>query len=185
MSKTPEEMAANAEEIAQEAEYSEVTPRGNGEIAVRPVHRFAEYILERAERESQIVAQELSFNQMDAILSATTPEELDNAMKILGVVGLKDLDNGTEFEIQEFHVSPGTREEFRNQLGVFAVMRAVMLETGQTAFLDTGVERIITYLRACEAMERFPLAVRIVKQDTGRGNTMITLQPVRERVVRA
>jgi hypothetical protein len=147
------------------------------------VERFREYIQGRAEIESQIVAKELAVTQMAAILQADTPDELDEAMKLLGVVGLRDFDNGTELQIEGFHVAPGTREEYRNSLGVFAVMQATLLESGQTVYIDTGIERVITYLRACEAMDRFPLQVRVVKQDTGRGNTMVTLLPIPRRVV--
>jgi hypothetical protein len=152
---------------------------------VPAVERFREYIQGRAEIESQIVAQELATTQMGALLTATTPEELDEAMKILGVQGLREFESGTELRIIGFHVAPGTREEFRNSLGVFAVIEAEVMETGQTVFIDTGIERVITYLRACEAMDRFPLEIRVVKQTTGRGNDMITLQPVPKRVIKA
>lgn len=156
----------------------------NGTVAVRPYARLAEYLQSRAAVEASIVAEELTHDQMDAIMTATTPEELDAAMKVVGLTGLRDLENGTEFEIHSWHVSPNNKAEFSNKLGVWAVMNVTYLESGTTGALNTTVDRVIAYLRACEVMERFPLKVRVEKQTTGSGTDMITLLPVRERVTK-
>jgi hypothetical protein len=176
MSETPE----NSGEIAR-TNGAVDTPKA-GEIVSRPAEKFARYVQQRAELEAPIVAEQLAFDQMESILAATTPEEIDKAMQIMGVVGLRTFDNGAEIEILGYHLAPGSREEFKNRLGVFAVMHVRVLATGETAFVDTGIERVIAYLRACELMERFPLPVRVMKQQTGRGNDMITLGPLPPRV---
>ena len=162
---------------------TEIDVRDAGTVTVRPHEKLAEYLQSRAEVEAQLVREELGKDQMDAIMNASTPEELDAAMKFAGLVALKDIEGGTELRILGYHVAPGTREDIKNNLGVFAVIESVLLDTGQTVNIDTGVERIIAYLRASEVMERFPLDVRVIKQQTGGGNDMITLQPVPRRVV--
>jgi hypothetical protein len=158
------------------------TDETSGEVRIRPHERFATYLQERAQVEQEIVAKELTASQLDAILTATTPEELDAAMEVAELVSLKDLEDGTEIQINGFHVAPGNRPEFTNTLGVWAVIEAQMIENGQQVNLDTGVERVIGYLRMCEHLDRFPVKVRVVKTVTGKGE-MITLLPLRKRAV--
>lgn len=164
-----------------EENAGEVTARQNGELD-RPSYKLREYLRARAEMEAPVVAQELSDQQMDKILTATTPEELDEAMKIAGLIGLRDLANGTEIQINGFHVALGTRSEFMNSLGVFAVINCQDLETGQEFNVDTGVQRVIAFLRMCEHFERFPLPVTVTKTAAG-GGELITLLPLRKRAV--
>lgn len=145
--------------------------------------RFAQYLQARAEVEADIVAKQLSESQLSAILTATTPEELDTAMEMAGLIGLRMLDDGAEIQINTFHVAPGNRPEYANSLGVWAVMEVQLLENGQQINLDTGVERVIGFLRMCEQMDRFPVQCHISKIGTGSGNEMITLLPLRKRAV--
>lgn len=155
----------------------------SGEVIVRPHERFAQYLAQRASVEGEIVAKELTASQLDAILTASTPEELDTAMEMAELVALKDMQDGTELQINGFHVAPGNRVEFQNTLGVWAVLEAQLIETGATINLDTGVERVIGYLRMCEVMERFPVRVRVSKIGTSEGKEMITLLPLRGRAM--
>jgi len=152
--------------------------------AKRPVDKFAEYAMDRAEMEAPLVAQELGTAQGEAILTATTPEELEKAMEMAGLVGLRDLEDGTEIEIRGFHFAPGTRSDFRNRFGVFAVMDCVIIETGREVAIDTGVERILMWLRAYEVMGAYPIQRRVSKVQTGSGNDMITLLPLKKRPVK-
>jgi hypothetical protein len=155
----------------------------SGEIVQSPHERFAQYLQARAELEADQVAQELSEGQLDRILMATTPEELDAAMEMAGLVGLRDIPDGTEFQINGYHVAPGTRSDFMNSFKVWAVIDAQMLENGQQISIDTGIERVIAYLRMCEQFERFPIPVRVSVVQTGSGNNMVTLLPIRKRAV--
>jgi hypothetical protein len=161
----------------------EIAVKPDQVIAPRPIEKFAEYVTNRAALEANLVREELGSAQMDAILNATTEEELDAAMGMAGLVGLRDLPDGTEIQINGFHYAPGTRSDFANRFGVFAVMECVLIETGANVAIDTGVERIITWLRAMEAMDKFPTQRRIVKITTGSGNDMITLLPLKKRAV--
>jgi hypothetical protein len=167
--------------IMSEEHTGEVAASQNGALD-RPSRKLAEYLRARAEMEAPIVAQELSEQQMDKILTAETPEELDEAMQLAGLIGLRDLENGTEIQINGFHVALGTRSEFMNQLGVFAVINCQDLSTGQEFNVDTGVQRVIAFLRMCEHFERFPLAVTVTKVAAG-GGELITLLPLRKRAV--
>src|SRR5215469_13732853 len=166
--------------MSEDNEYAggsnEIDEYREGEIAERQsatVSRFGTYLRERAELEAPIVAAELSADQMNRILTAETPEELDEAMKLAGLIGLRDLDNGQEIQISGYHLAVGSRSEFMNRFGVFAVLQCTDLESGQQFNADTGIERILAYLRMCEQFERFPLAVQIVKTPTAKGE-MIT-----------
>src|SRR5262249_16118500 len=131
----------------------------------------------------EIVAKELTASQLDAILTATTPEELDAAMEMAELVGLREFDDGTELQIHGFHVAPGNRTEYRNNLGVSPVLECQSIETGANVNIGKGVERVIGYLGMCEVMRRFPVQVRVSKVNTGGGNEMITLLPLRGRAV--
>src|SRR5262245_51390292 len=164
-------------------ESGEVETVREGEVVSRPWEKFANYLQNRAVVEGEIVAKELTAGQLDAILTATTPEELDAAMEMAELVGLRDFDDGVELQINGFHVAPGNRTEYRNTLGVWAVLEAQYIETGANVNIDTGVERVIGYLRMCEVMGRFPVQVRVSKIGTGGGNEMITLLPLRQRAV--
>lgn len=162
----------------------DIEVRENQTVAQRPIDKFGQYALDRAMVEREIVAQELGAAQGDAILNAANVEELDAAMEMVGLVGLRDFDDGTEIEIKEFHYAPGTRSDYKNRWGIFAVMDAVLLESGKEVAIDTGVERIILWLRAMENMGKLPAQRRITKVATGSGNEMITLLPLKKRVVK-
>lgn len=162
---------------------AEVGTTESGEVATNAHARFAHYMQQRAQVEADIVAKELSEAQLTSILTAETPEELDAAMEMAGLVALKDLEDGEEIQINGFHVAPGNRPEYANTLGVWAVIEAQIIESGRQVNLDTGVERVIGYLRMCEQMERFPVQCRVSKVGTGSGKEMITLLPLRRRAV--
>lgn len=164
---------------------NQVSKKDNGEV--QPWQNFASYVASRAELERQFVIEELGASQMNALINATTEAELDAAMKMAGLVGLRDLDDGTEIRINEFHYAPGTRSDFANRFGVFAVLECTLLATGEKINVDTGVERIIVWLRAHELMtpegqEPWPCDRRVSKIQTGSGNDMITLLPIPARV---
>jgi hypothetical protein len=161
----------------------EISVKPEQAVAPRPLDKFAEYVVNRAALEANLVREELGSAQMDAILNAQTEEELDAAMEMAGLIGLRDLEDGTEIQVNGFHYSPGTRSDFANRFGVFAVMDCVLIESGANVAIDTGIERIITWLRAKEAMGKLPTQCRVVKITTGSGNDMITLLPLKRRVV--
>jgi len=144
--------------------------------------RFVQYAKDRAAVEGSLVGDELTESQMERILTATTQEELDNAMKLAGLTGLKDLADGTEIQINGYHLVPGSRSEFANKLGVFAVIDAQLVSNGAEIKLDTGILRIIGYLRMCEANGWFPVQRIVKKIPTGNGE-MVTLEPLTERAI--
>lgn len=163
----------------------EISKKNNN--GLQPWENFGTYVQARAELEMEIVRDELGAKQLNALITATTEEELDEAMKMAGLVGLRDMEDGTEIRINEFHYAPGSRADYANRFGVFAVLDCVLLATGQSVVLDTGVERIIVWLRAHELMtpegtDPWPTDRKISKIQTGSGNDMITLVPIPKRV---
>lgn len=162
---------------------SEQNTEQTGKVVARPTEQFGRYVQERAQIEAGIVAKELGADQMDAILNATTEAELSAAMEMSGLIGLRNMEDGTELQVNSFHYAPGNRSEFANRFGVFAVLECTMLATGENIALDTGVERIIVWLRAQELLGGFPVQRRVSKIQTGNGE-MITLLPLRPRAVK-
>jgi hypothetical protein len=171
---------------------SEGTEYNSGEVATtdetgsaldRPaIRRFAEYLQNRAAIEAPMVAQELSADQMERILIAENEDQLFDAMRLAGLIALRDIPDGTELQINEWHVAQGTRSEYMNRYRVFAVMNCQDISTGQEFIADTGVERVIGFLRMMEQFDRFPVQVQVSKQAAGSGD-LITFLPLRARAV--
>lgn len=160
-----------------------------GEVQQRSaVDIFVQYVQDRAQVEASIAGQELADTQLEEILSAVSEDDLFTALNIQGITALKDLAEGTEVQINAYHLVRGNRDEFSNRLGVFAVIQAQLLADGTNLTLDTGVERVIGFLRMVESGktgQEFPVQVRIHKITTGSGNVMVTFQKVPRRAVKS
>jgi hypothetical protein len=149
-------------------------PKGNSAVPYeeRPFQKMLTYMRERAEIDSQDwSAEELEAQQVDTIMSATTEDELFAAMKTAGLTGLRDLESGQVIRIHGFRLLRGELG-----IGVYAVLDADDPDTGESFALDTGVTRILAFLRMCEVMEKFPVEVQIVKKSTQSGNELISLK---------
>jgi hypothetical protein len=171
---------------AQTPESGEVVTTGKA-VAPSDYDKFVHYLKERASLEGPLAIQQLTEDQTMRIFAARTEEELESAMEMLGLVGLRELDNGTLIQIDEFHLMPGSREEFDTGLGVFAVIEATLLsetkrfgKQGVKVVLDTGIPRIITWLRAVESGQikgmQFPIQRLVIKVAAAGGKEMITLK---------
>jgi hypothetical protein len=147
---------------------------------------------DRAELEGSLAIQQLNEEQFQRIIAAKTEDELEAAMEMIGLTGLKELENGTVIQINEFHLMPGNRQEFANRLGVFAVLDITLLsesrlgKPGTRVMMDTGIERIITWLRAIESGQiagiEFPVQRIVAKIGAGAGD-MVTLKRLPKPVV--
>lgn len=137
----------------------------------RPYDKFVQYITERAVVESgDWSADELTADQVESILTAGSEDELFAAMKSAGLTGLRDLENGQEIVIQGYRLVRGSMG-----IGVYAVIDATDPVTGEEMALDTGIPRVIAFLRMAEQLDLFPVHVVVVKKTTSEGNTMISL----------
>lgn len=148
-------------------------------VQQRPFEKFLAYMADRAVEESEEylshLSEDLSADQMDAILQAGTEEELLAAMKFAGLTGLRDLEMGTELEIYGFKFVKSNRPDISKRLGGYAVIDAIDMATGNALMLDTSIERIVACLRMFEHQGLFPKVVKVVKKSTGSGNEMITI----------
>lgn len=145
----------------------------------RPYQKMLAYMRERAEvTASEFDPEELSADQVDQIMSATDEDTLFKAMETAGLTGLRDLDNGTVIRIHSYRLIAG-----QLGIGVYAVLEADDPNTGEVLQLDTGVSRILAFLRMCEVMNKFPVTVAVDKKTTASGNTMITLKRAPKRAV--
>jgi hypothetical protein len=148
---------------------------------VRPYDRFVQYLQERATVENgDWSADELTRNQVNEIITAENEDALFAAMKTAGLTGLKDVENGTVITIHGFRLIQGQL----GNIGVYAVIDAVDPATGEGLSLDTGVERVIAFLRMAETMDLLPVTVTVVKKTTGSGNEMVTLARPPKRPVK-
>jgi hypothetical protein len=144
-----------------------------------PYEKFVNYSHQRAEVENtDWDAHEITESQITDIMSADSEDALFAAMQTAGLTGLRDLPNGTELELLSYRLVRGNLG-----MGVYAVIDAVNAATAESIALDTGIERILAFLRMAEVMELFPLHVVVAKKTTGSGNELITLsRPVKRPV---
>ena len=151
-----------------------------------PFEKFVKHIQDRAELDSTFnSAEELAEKQVLKILTAENENDLFGAMKLEGLTGLRDLESGTELQINGYRLVKSARPDLQGRTMVYAVIDATDLATGEALALDTGIERVITFLVQAERMSALPVSVRLVKKTTGTGNEMITFAPVPARAHQA
>jgi hypothetical protein len=138
-----------------------------------PRERFTKLGLDRAALESNFDADELIESQMSDILSAETEDALFDAMGLEGLKGLKDIPAGTILQINSYEFHKGSARY--GGPGFFAIMQAQDVATGEELTIDTGVERIMGFLRMVESGQagvKFPITVRVVKKETAEGEAV-------------
>lgn len=158
-----------------------VAKKENAELS--KFEAFIQFAQQRAELDASFAtADELAKDQVEKIVDADTIDDLYAAMKNQGLTGLRDLENGTELEIREYRLVRSGNPELSGRTGVFAVINAVDLTTGEEVALDTSIERILGFLLKCDQLSAYPVRVRVEKKTTMSGNTMITFTkpPVRK-----
>jgi hypothetical protein len=166
-------MAFKGKEVAQPEELT-------------PMARFARELVGRASVEDDFAAEgvgdELTAKQVELILNATGEADLFSAMEFGGLIGLKDVPDGTVLEIQSFRIVKGTGD--KGKLGVYAAIQAKGGPSGQERGYDTSVPRIVAFLVQAETMGLFPLSVQISTRNTTSGNTMVSLRKAPAHIVR-
>lgn len=126
---------------------------------------------------------ELQARQIEQIMGARSEDQLFASMEMQGLTGLRDLDNGQVITITGYTVAKGSGEY--KGAGFYAIISAFDADTGEEMMLDTGVERIIGFLRMVEtgaAGVKFPVTVKVLKKATANGE-VITFGRVRPRTV--
>jgi hypothetical protein len=162
---------------------SEIDQQGmTGTIAgPKPHERFLEYVGRRAETEGQTIGAAVSQDQLDRILTAETDEEIWDADEG-GTVSGKDCED-VELRIFSFILSPSS-DEYDAPLGVYALIKAQRLDTGEELTINTGSDKIIAKLRMFESRGSLPIDAVIRGQKTPKGR-MLKLRPVPKRAVPA
>ena len=164
---------------------SDVAKTGKVHV-ITPFEKFVKHIQDRAEIDASFnSADELAEKQVLKILTAENPNDLFGAMKLEGLTGLKDVEDGTELQINGFRLVRSARPDIKGRTEVYAVIDATDLATGEALALDTSIERILTFLVKAEQIDALPVSVRVQKKTTGSGNSMITFAPVPQRVRQA
>lgn len=152
------------------------------------LEQFKTYVKNRADLDSAYAFTELNEAQLDKVLTATSEDDLFASLEMAGLIPLKSLETGTEIQINGYHYVHGTRDDYANSLGVFVVIEAQLLSNGQELTLDTGIDRVIGFLRMVESGQagvNFPVSVVVHKIGTGSGNEMVTFKRLPPRAVKA
>jgi len=161
-----------------------VTPVGpaNGEVVpAKPHEKLMEFLARRAEVDGVNRSFEVASMQVDKILSATTDQEIWDADE-KGTSNGQDMTD-VELLVQEVKYAK-TSEEYDADLGVYAIISAIRLDTGEEVVIATGAALVIAKLRAMEARGKFPLECVIRGTKAGNG-TVLKLRPLAKRVVAA
>jgi len=164
---------------------SEISTTGNdgenGSVAVqRPYEKFLEYLGHRADVDGANNTFDVAAGMMDKIFNASTAEEIWDADEggLLAGQNLKDV----EQEIKGFKVLRSNRADFDNGMGVYIIVDATRLDTGEDIVWNTGAPGLIAKLRAFEAMNLLPIRGVIRGQLAGNGE-VLKLRPIPSRAV--
>jgi len=148
----------------------------------RPYEAFLAFVQSKiAEGTDYSVTDELATEQVSKIAVSENLDDLFGAMKMQGLIGLRDLDNGTELEIRGYRIVKSTRDDMAGRVGVFAIMDAIDLFDNSPKALDTSIERVLAFLIKCEQLDKFPVQVKVLKKTTQSGNEVITFGPIVQR----
>lgn len=151
----------------------------NKEVATRPYDEFLQFVQARVEEsEDYQIADELATKQVEQIAVADSLDGLFSAMRVAGLTGLRDLDNGSEIEIRGYRLIRSTRDDISGRAGVYAILDAVDLYDDRELPIDTSIERVLVFLIKCEQLKKFPVKVKVLKKTTQSGNELITFAPL-------
>lgn len=146
-----------------------------------PTDRFKEYMQERAVIDGASLAYDVAANQVDKIMSATTEAEIWDADN-LDQIGGRDLVD-VEQNIQYYTVHKTARADIDNPWGVFVMVHATRLDTGEDLVWNTGAPLVMSKLRALEAAGMLP-ADAVIKGFVAGQGTVLKLRPVPKRVIK-
>lgn len=151
----------------------------NGEvIAETPHDQFLRYMHNRAEIDGANNTFDVQSSMMDKILTAQSEEDIWEADEAGLEAGQSLVD--VELEVRSMKVLKSNRPDFDNGMGVYIVVNAVRLDTGEEIIFNTGAPGLITKLRAFEALGKFPLQCVIKARTAGNGD-VLKLRPIPKR----
>lgn len=168
---------------------------GNGEVqtitgaaVVRngstSAEKFKRYMLHRAEAEGETMAYDVAANQVGAIMAAAESGDIQGIWDAdaLGMTNAQSLED-VEQHIESYTVHKSTDDSMETPWGIFIIVKATRMDTGEDIIWNTGAPLIISKLRAFEAVGAFPLeaVIRGTKASKGR---VLKLAPVPARVVK-
>jgi hypothetical protein len=155
---------------------ADVEARQDANVAIRPYEKFVNYLQRRAEADSQDNGFNVSANMMDSILNAETLEDVWDADEG-GLLAGKDLCDVFQ-EVRGFKVLKSNRDDIEGGFGVYIVVDAVNLQTGEEFMWETGAPGLIAKLRKFESMDALPIKCYIKGIPVGQGRTVLKLRPV-------
>jgi hypothetical protein len=165
---------------------SEDTNKTVAQTREQTIAQFKRYLADRAVLDTANFGESLADAQLASVLQSQSADDLFAAMELEGLTPVKALPEGTEIQINGFHFAPSMREEFDSGYGAYVVIDAQLLSDGTELTLDTGIPRIIGFLRMIESGQAgidFPVSVVIHKVGTGTGNELVTFRKLPERAI--
>lgn len=164
----------------QEVTTPAANGNGDGEIVtVRPYEKLTAFLARRAEVDGEGRGFEIASKQIDKILTAETDEEIWDA-DAAGTVNGQDMMD-VEMQVRGVKYAPSS-DEYDAPLGVYAIIDAIRMDTGEEAVVSTGAPLVITKLRAFEARGKFPLGC-VIKGTKAAKGTVLKLRPLPVRVM--
>jgi len=156
------------------AESEVVTRTGPG--ALRPYEKFVKSLQMQAETGNTERGFEVSAQMMDRVLTAGTEAEMWDADEG-GLLAGRDLDDVWQ-QIKGYTVVKSTREDIEGGFGVYAVIDAVNLHTGEAFTWETGATGILSKLAWLRANDKFPVRCMVKAVNVGGGRAVLKLRPL-------
>jgi hypothetical protein len=150
-------------------------------IAPRAHEQFIEYLARRAEADGATRSFDVAANQMDKLLNAETEQEIWDADEGGTFSGQDMID--IELLIRGYKVAVSS-DEYDSPLGVYILIDAVRLDTGDEIVVNTGSPLIITKLRKLESRELLPAEAVIRGYKAAKG-TVLKLKQIPARAVQS
>ena len=162
-----------------DAELLAHEPRTGTVVSPRPHDQFKDYLARVAESTTGTRSLEVAQNQMDKILNADSAQDIWNADEG-GTVNGQDMVD-VELEIRGYQVAKSD-EQYDAALGVYALIDATRLDTGETVVINTGAPLIIAKLRMFEVKGLLPI-LGVIRGTQAKNGTVLKLKPIPPRAV--
>jgi hypothetical protein len=170
MARTPAAGHGDTELITDAKSGAEV------EAALRPYEKFVKSLRLQAEYNTADRSFNVSAQMMDSILNADTEEDMWDADES-GLLAGRDLGDVWQ-EIRGYEVVKSSRDDIEGGFGVYYIVDAKNLHTGEDFMWETGAPGIITKLAWLRSRGKFPVRCMIKSIPVGNGRAVLKLRPL-------
>jgi hypothetical protein len=148
---------------------------------VSPHQRFKDSLVRQAEVEAPTRATDVAAAQVTKILTAETIDDIWAADEG-GVISGQDMED-VELEIHDYGLAKSA-DQYNTNLGVYVLIDATRMDTGEKVIINTGSDLIIAKLAKFRQADAFPIEGVIKGTPTSSGGRLLRLRPLPRRAVR-